>query len=132
MWKRLLWIFVLAFFLNFLWEEAHAVLYVHYKGGAITHFILLRAALVDAVIITVLLFPFLTIDFFKRRFWIFVVVALGLAVGLETWALEVGRWAYTDAMPIIPLIETGLTPTIQLAVLGYISFRTSTMIITDR
>jgi len=51
------------------------------------------------------------------------VVGGGLLVALtlEAWALHTGRWAYTNAMPLIPLIGLGLTPTVQLALTGYLT-----------
>ena len=119
---KLFVIFFSALALNFIWEEAHSALYAHYRGAEITHFVLLRAALVDALVITGLLFPFFKVNFLKKRIWIFPVGAVAIAIGLEKWALSTGRWAYTDAMPVIPILDSGLTPTIQLAFLGYVSY----------
>ena len=120
---QLLAIFLLAFMLNLVWEELHHVLYVHYQGGEITQGILLRAALFDASFITslgVLCIFFLAL---RRRLWLAALMGLIFAVGLEWWALDTGRWAYTAAMPIIPIFNIGLTPTIQLGILGYFSLR---------
>lgn len=140
--------FLTAFGLNLIWENLHSALYVSYKGGPITELILLRAALIDAVIVTAIIF--LT-DFVLNRWrtwqfspfsefsnvyyngrplviiyiWVEVVmvVVLGIlvAVVMEKWGLSTGRWVYSAAMPIIPLLGTGLTPTIQLAVTGFFS-----------
>lgn len=115
-------LFVVAFGLNFLWEEAHHVLYVSYQGGEITHLILLRAALVDAVVTAVLFGPLLLCVRSRSFLLISVFLAVVFAVGLEMFALATGRWVYQSSMPLIPFFHVGLTPTVQLAVLGTIAF----------
>ncbi len=120
--KKLLIIFLVAFVLNLIWEHLHSVLYVHYQGEAITSFILTHAALFDAIFTTLLSVPFMVIPLLRKRFWIAVVVAVGFAVGLERYALSTSRWMYTDSMPVIPILGSGLTPTIQLGLLAALSF----------
>ena len=123
MWKRLLrvlcHIFLISFALNFVWEQVHSLLYVHYKGGPITQFVLLHATFADAIFITITGFVFLYFKELRKKLWISFILLVLLAIGIETWALETGRWAYKDIMPLIPIIKIGLTPTIQLGLLGY-------------
>lgn len=119
--KKLALIFITAFLLNAVWEHSHHVLYVHYQGEAITSLILFRAALFDALIISILGVLFLSVRFFRERLWLIALGAIFFAVGLEWFALATDRWAYTDAMPLVPVIQTGLTPTIQLGFLAYMS-----------
>lgn len=114
-------VFIAAFILNVLWEFSHAALYTQYQGAAITEFILIRAAFFDAIVTTLAVYFFFGILGLRYAFTATVVVLFIFAIGLELWALESGRWAYREAMPIIPFFETGLTPTIQLALLGFIS-----------
>ena len=121
--KKLLAVFCLAFLLNLVWENAHAVLYLHYKGGPITEIILLHATTVDAVMITMLAAPFLFVERIKKYSWFIIPLALILAVSIEEWALLNGRWAYASTMPIVPLLGVGLTPTIQLALTGWLAYR---------
>ncbi|MEX2014036.1 MAG: hypothetical protein WD896_01630 [Parcubacteria group bacterium] len=121
--KRILLIFIIAFVLNAVWENLHSLLYDNYMGGEITQFILLRATLADAIMITVITLPFIFISSLKRLSWVIVFMGLGLAVGIEWYALSTGRWAYNSYMPIIPLLSVGLTPTIQLGLLGFLSFK---------
>jgi len=45
------------------------------------------------------------------------------AIAMEIWALNTGRWVYSSLMPIIPIIKTGLSPTIQLALTGLIAYK---------
>jgi len=120
--KKLATIFLLAFFANFIWEYLHASLYLHYQGGAISNLILFRAALFDAVFIVVLGLLFLHIKFLRENLWLALVIGVAFAVGLERWALATGRWAYAPEMPIIPFLQIGLSPTIQLGLLSYLIF----------
>lgn len=123
--RRICILFIVAFVLNFLWEEAHHVLYVTYQGGEITHFILLRAALFDAAVTALLFGPLLFVVHGRLFLPIPVFLAVVCAVGLEMYALSTGRWVYQPSMPLIPFFHVGLTPTVQLAVLGAIAFRLS-------
>ena len=121
--RQLLIIFTAAFALNFVWEHWHSVFYLHYQGQEITNLILARAALFDAIFITALALPFIFISFFRRRLWLAPLIAVLFAVGLEIFALKTGRWAYTDAMPLVPIINLGLTPIIQLGLLAFVSYK---------
>lgn len=119
--RNLVRVFIIALVLNFVWEEAHSVLYVSYQGAEITHALLLRAALFDAAVITFFVWFFLRFSFFRERRWLFVLFLFIFAVLLEQFALATGRWVYAPAMPIIPFFKVGLTPAIQLALLGFLS-----------
>ena len=116
-------IFVLSFVLNLIWENLHSFLYTAYQGGPITEFILLRATFGDAVMLTVLAVPFMYMAAFKRRLWLIVPIGLVLAVWIEVYALGAGRWSYNEMMPLLPFVHTGLTPTVQLALLGWVTYR---------
>ncbi len=120
---RLLAIFCISFALNFVWEHFHSVLYAHYQGGLITNAILFKATLGDALFTTALSIPFSRINYLQRNLWLIIPIGMFCAIALELFALSTGRWAYNDFMPLIPLLQTGLTPTIQLGLLGYISVR---------
>ena len=120
--KRLLSIFAISFVLNIVWENLHSYLYDNYMGGKITEFILLRASLADALAITILLIPFLYISFFRKRNWLVILGGIIISILIEWHGLGTGRWSYNDYMPIIPILSVGLTPTIQLGILGYLSF----------
>ncbi|MDI6778510.1 MAG: hypothetical protein QMD77_04995 [Patescibacteria group bacterium] len=119
--KKLALVFILAFLLNWIWENAHSVLYLSYRGGPITYFILLKAAAADAAIIIFLVFIAGIIPKHKTLF--VAVGGLVLAVAIELWALKTGRWAYSASMPLVPIIKVGLSPALQLAVTGYIALK---------
>lgn len=121
--KKIFLIFLLSFILNLIWENLHSLLYVGYMGGKITEFILLRASVADAVIITLISIPFVFIPRLKRKSWLIIFIGVLVAIFIELWALNTGRWAYNGYMPIIPILGVGLTPAIQLGLLGYLSYR---------
>ncbi len=117
-------VFLLAFGLNYVWEHLHAQLYLHYQGGPITELILLRATLIDALFIVGVYLVVYTVPFLAKNRWLWtILLGLTAAVLLERYALATGRWAYADAMPLVPLLKTGLTPTIQLALTAVLAFR---------
>ncbi|MBI2626699.1 MAG: hypothetical protein HYW77_00435 [Parcubacteria group bacterium] len=123
MFKKLFSIFIASFLLNLVWENLHSYLYIHYKAGEITQLILLRATLFDALFITLLAILFIKFAYFKDRKWYALSIGVVFAILIELSALKTGRWAYSEFMPIIPLINTGLTPTIQLGILSYLVFK---------
>jgi hypothetical protein len=120
--KKLGLIFLLAFATNYIWEHAHSLLYSSYRGSAITEFILLRATLADAVLITFITLPFLLSVRLAKRSWLIIIIGIAVSVGIEEHALATGRWAYNALMPMF--LGVGLTPAIQLGLLGYLIYRT--------
>jgi hypothetical protein len=121
--SKLPYIFVLAFVSNWVWENLHSVLYFHPNGEMITQTILLQATLFDAVFITVVGIVFLLVPYLRERLWLSIIVGMVGAIIIEWQALAIGEWAYTASMPLIPLLNTGLTPTIQLGLLSYLIFK---------
>lgn len=103
----------------------HSFLYANYMGGEITEFVLLRASFWDALIIILVTLPFIFYSSFKNKDWLIVFIGIIISLGIEYYALSTHRWAYNSLMPIIPFLGIGLTPTIQLGLLGYISFKIS-------
>ena len=91
-------------------------------GGTITEAILLRASVVDAIIITFLSFPFVFIAKLRNKNWIIIFIGIVVAILIELHALRTERWVYNEYMPIIPILFVGLTPTIQLGLFGYLSY----------
>lgn len=122
--KKLLLIFILAFLFNFLWEHWHVQFYASYQGGAITDWILFRSAFfVDAVAITVFAFLVMHVKRWHGKAWPIVIPCLIFSAGLELYAQGTSRWVYAASMPLIPLLNIGLTPTVQLPVLGYVAYK---------
>ncbi|KKR21274.1 MAG: Membrane protein [Parcubacteria group bacterium GW2011_GWE2_39_37] len=115
-------VFGSALILNFIWENLHSALYLHYKQGAITEFILLRASLVDAIIIILLVGIFLFLGLLPKYDWLIIITGILVSVNIELWALATERWAYSPAMPILPILDIGLTPAVQLGLTGYLAY----------
>ncbi len=124
---RPLFIFVVAFVFNVAWENLHAVLYANYKGGSITEKVLLHATFIDALIITGCFF---LVMFLPSRFawYVFATLLLGIAIGIEWWALSTLRWSYRASMILVPLIKTGVSPTLQLTLTGSLAWFLVSMI----
>src|SRR3989344_348856 len=120
--RKVFLIFLLSFILNLVWENFHSLLYAGYMDGKITEFILLRASVGDAIIITILSLPFMFVPILKGKSWLIIFVGILIAIFIEWYALNTGRWAYNQYMPIIPILGVGLTPTTQLGLLGYLSY----------
>ena len=121
--KKVAVVFAAAFVLNAVWENLHSLLYANYMRGQITEYILLRAALADAVMILILAAPFIIIPAIKKWSWMIIPFGMILAVLIELWAMQTGRWSYNEYMPIVPILSVGLTPLIQLGLLGYLSYK---------
>ena len=121
--RKWVFVFLLGFVFNLIWENLHSALYLHYQGGIITEFILVRAALWDALIILILILLFRTFKKFARYSFLIIIAGIIISIAIEWFALYTDRWAYAEIMPIIPIIKTGLTPTIQLGLLGYIVYK---------
>jgi hypothetical protein len=125
--KKIGLVFVISFILNLVWENIHSILYLRYQGGPITEFILARAALSDAVYITFAGLIIITMSHFKYRLYLATFLLLVLSVMIEKIALESSRWVYKDIMPIVPILKVGLTPAIQLALLGHVTFKVTNL-----
>ena len=121
--KRIAIIFISAFVLNLFWENLHSFLYTNYMGGKITEFILIRASLFDAILVTIMVLPFIYLFSLKNKSWLIIVIGIVVAIFNEWYGLGTGRWAYNQFMPIIPIIKIGLTPALQLGLTGYVSYR---------
>ncbi|MSR76284.1 MAG: hypothetical protein EXS68_01685 [Candidatus Ryanbacteria bacterium] len=121
--KQLTIVFVAAFLLNLAWENVHSYLYMHYQGGSITELILIKAAFFDAFATLIAAALYLWVKPFRGRLDVTLGSLFVFAIGLELFALATLRWHYSSWMPILPCLDVGITPIIQLALLAYISFR---------
>lgn len=117
-----------GFLLNLPWELLQVPLY---RGlGASSHregiLVCVRAAAGDAGI-AVAAFWIVSLSC-RSREWLrhpgpmqvvgFTAVGLVITVLIEAWATQVaGRWGYAEAMPVVPLLGTGLAPFLQWLVI---------------
>jgi hypothetical protein len=122
--KKLPIVFAVAFALNWIWEHFHSRLYVNYQGSEITDWILFRSAFfVDATIVTAIVAIFMKVRYLRERPWGILILGLIPAIIMERYAMATARWMYGPHMPVIPFLETGLTPTVQLALTAYIAYK---------
>ena len=129
--RILLRVFLASWLLNLIWENLHVFLYDQYRGaffsqmGWVDRFwILLRASIFDAAFITAIVFLIMLIPWLKgKRLWSLVIVTTLFSISLELYALDTGRWAYNSLMPLIPLLDIGVSPVIQLGLTGYLATR---------
>lgn len=133
-------VFLLAFLLNLIWENLHVFLYTGYDNTIPVWSLLVRASLCDASFITsvYLLLAAIFDDFnwFNKK----GIVKLGLvffftfmaAILVEKSALTNGRWIYKEAMPLLPYLKTGLTPSLQLFLTSLLSLGFTQVLLTKR
>ncbi len=129
--RILLAIFILSYLLNLLWEVSHSLLYNWDKlplKNDVYFYIprILQATFADALIISGI---FLLNCLFRRGYkWIpmpkradyLVLISAGLisSILIEVNALNRNLWSYNQYMPLV--FGIGLTPLIQLAIIGTI------------
>ena len=131
-----IYILAIGFLVNLVWENAQAFLYVGYRGFIEHFWTCFVASVIDALVI--LLVYLILALIYKDLYWPrrntyvrYMVVALAggtLALGFELWALTVGEWNYTGLMPVLPGLEVGLSPLIQLILLPILTYHIGTSI----
>jgi len=128
--KKLFIFLTSALILNLLWEFSHYFLYFDLTEIP-KNLHLLSASLTDVLLIFIL---FLSVSTINKNFsWInkpktkdylfLIIFGLIIAFFLEVINLNLGRWAYIDAMPTI--FSVGLSPLLQLATTSAISLKIS-------
>lgn len=128
--RALVTISALGLALNVLWENLQAPLYEGYTSFIQHVPICLVASLGDAAIIVFLYALFAL--FFRDTLWFgnlnwryivsLIIIGAIIGVGIEKWGLITGRWSYTEGMPIIPLLNVGLTPILQMMITPTVTF----------
>ena len=123
--KFIFTIIVLAFLLNYAWELIQIPLYKNpaYDFKHIAFCTL--ASLADVLMVLLLYFGLAVI--FKNPFWIqplklhrvviLVLIGGAGAVLAEMRHLSSGSWAYDNSMPLIPIVNVGITPVLQFMIL---------------
>ncbi|MEA5594080.1 hypothetical protein [Rivularia sp. UHCC 0363] len=121
---------IFAFLLNFLWEVQQMPFFQLSDLSCWERTRNCTLATFGDVLIA--LTGFWTVAFFsKSRYWfrqpkwwqlsIFILVSLVITVIFERLATGVlNRWEYADIMPILPVLDTGLTPILQWIIMPLI------------
>lgn len=133
-WTRLpLWVrlFVISVALNYPWEMGQAFLYVGMDYSAATWWHCFVASLGDGVLVGLIYFSGRMVmgrsDWFTRPglkpYAIMVTSGLLIGVWVEWVAVHrLARWTYTEAMPLISVLEIGWVPVLQMLVLPPLIF----------
>ena len=116
---------IVAFVLNFLWELMQMPLYDR-SSFVINHITFCAlGSVADAIMVLLIYFGLAVI--FKNPLWIYplkwqrvVLVILIGGIGAilsEMRHLSLGNWAYSDSMPLIPILNVGISPVLQFMIL---------------
>lgn len=112
--------------MHLFWENAQAPLYAGYSSFG-QHLSICFVGTIGDVVITLFVLAFIWLLKKDRPqtiadFLALAIIGFIVAVLIEQHALLAGNWNYASAMPIIPWIEVGLTPIIQMTILLPLSF----------
>jgi len=133
-WHRLpllLRLFVISVALNYLWEMGQAFLFVGMDYSAATWLHCFVASLGDGVLVGLIHFSGRMVmggsDWFTRPGLkaYAIMVASGLLIGvLVEWVAvhKLARWTYTEAMPLIPMLDVGWVPVLQMLIMPPLIF----------
>lgn len=124
--RFVLLLFVVAVGINYVWEMAQMPLYQNMPFDSLRSWLLcFRASLGDGII--VLIIWAMGAAAFRRIGWyrplrllntaVMLLLGAVIAVAIEVHALSTDRWAYSELMPIVPLVEVGASPFVQLLLL---------------
>lgn len=116
---------IFAFFLNLAWELIQIPLYKNSSYDT-NHIAFCALASLADVLMVLLLYLGLAL-IFKNLFWIkhlkphqFALVLITGGVGAvlsEMRHLSLGSWAYDNSMPLIPVVNVGISPLLQFMIL---------------
>lgn len=117
--------------LNYVWELAQSPLYVGMDTLRESWWHCLVATMGDALLVLLILAAgwavFGESDWFVRRGVAGVAfsAAFGaiVAILVEWAAVSTGRWSYTPHMPLIPGLDLGVFPVLQMALLPALIFK---------
>ena len=124
-------VFSIGVLVNYIWELAQAPLFEGLTPGNVWWHCFV-ASLGDGVILLVILVigwcVLRRIDWFMKPgvsgYTVMAVSGLLIAVLIEWVAVHVvQRWSYTDAMPLLPVVDIGVVPLAQMLLLPPLIFR---------
>lgn len=123
-------VFLISFILNLIWEYAQMPLYLHGNLLENISWVYVRATLGDAMYIIIVYFILALMYknwiWFKERtitkYTVVIVAGLVTATLVEWHALAAGKWSYGVSMPMVPFLDVGWTPFVQLALLSVLTF----------
>lgn len=135
LWRAVSLLAGISFGLHLVWENLQAPLFAGYVSFG-QHFLLCLWGTGGDVAITLSVWALIALlkrdaQWLRRLEWrdaiTLGVIGLAVALGIEYRALALGRWGYAPSMPIIPYLQVGLLPVIQMTL-----FLPLTMYLTKR
>ncbi len=130
-------IILLSFILNLFWEMLQMPLYKNMSLTWQSTLFCALASVADMLMVLLLYNAFAV--FTQSSSWVFSIsgkqiVLLVLIGGIgavlaEKRHLIAGSWNYSDAMPVIPIAEAGLSPVVQFMLLPLLIFKLSAVIV---
>lgn len=127
LWSFFVALFLAAFGLNWLWENIQTPAYVEMASRPRSETVpICTVATLGDVAITFVIYWIGALAAGQVRWgttgkWnVYATAALlggACAVGVEWKALAAGYWSYNQRMPIVPVLEVGLSPFLQLVLL---------------
>ena len=129
--RQIVAIFVIAVALNYVWEIAQASLYAGEENWGNTWWHCFVASLGDGILVWIIFAcgwtAFRRFDWYLypsgRAYGLMLATGLFIGFGIEWVALNLlNRWAYTISMPVVPGLNVGLVPILQMLVLPPLIF----------
>jgi hypothetical protein len=126
-----LYVFAIAVPLNFAWEMAQAPLYrpmgTFWQGTWRCFVASLGDGLMVLMIVAVGSIVFRSALWYAQlpphRMLFAAAGGIALAVAVELWALQTGRWSYRPPMPMLPGTGIAIVPLAQMALLVPVTLR---------
>lgn len=130
----LLWISLISFPLNFIWENLHAGLYTDFNA-VMGNIYFLACSLGDVLLIFIIyglvaliLGDRLWILYLNhRRFAAALLMSVLVSFAAEWLAVKWNFWTYNEKMPVTPFLEVGLSPFLAIVLIPML-----TLVITHR
>jgi hypothetical protein len=113
---------VISAILHGVWETLHVPLYGGYAHLTDMPIVLYAtfgdvAYVLGAVFLVYIFRRHILTDPQTGDLLLLVVLGFSIALFVEYKAMVLGKWLYLDVMPIIPILNVGLTPIVQMTLL---------------
>ena len=118
---------------NLLWEALHMPLYTLWNEGTLKQIALYGLhcvggdLLIGSATLLLALIIFATSDWPSKNYMRITIVTILMGILYTFWSewynVKIAtRWAYADAMPVIPIVEIGVSPLAQWLVIPLVGF----------
>ena len=134
-----LWLAIisLSFVLNLAWEMLQMPLFKNMDLSWQSTLFCALASVADTLMVLLLFNVFALAN--KSFLWVYSIsgkqILLLILIGgigavlAERRHVTAGSWAYSDAMPVIPIVEAGLSPVLQFILLPWLIFEIASRVV---